>query len=570
MARIKNPSPFNDDPARDIAIDLSGSTRGLIPSIERDDDDGDDEAPRLRPKAPKKKKLSKKAQGKHPIRKLEEEEEEKDKEEEENDKLRKYEELLTTLKISLENTQGTMRRSIVDMFRARNHLNARVNDLETYVGSIDDDGDDGDEEDEGQQNQRSLAQRQDGYEVAQDNLSEQQMVLASQQQRLDRRLADIEYCLHLNAPERSQSAPPRPADPAAGLFPPWSEGYWGGRRSPSRLVGVWGPRSTRSSRREGGLPGTGSGSGAAGIKNMGGNGGIRSLGPPVSGPTSTIPAKRKSGELEADDDDDDENDENDRQKKSGKGGKKQKNNSGNKVEGEDQESGPKPKATNAKKSKGKDKAKTTGTAKPAPKILLKVSEYQRAKDQERGEGEKEDHRTGKARPEVVLPKNEKRKAEDDGDEEEKAPRRNRANTRSQTGTKNDKGATTAAAPQATSESTSSKTTSEAPPNTDSKTAPKTAPKIILKRRRGDDTDPDDNDDDEDDQEPEKKKAKVAPKKTKAAAVPKKTTKKKAASKSKTRPSSQGAPPAPAGLAPVAPLAQPTDRLPPPDEDEFDY
>ncbi|WQF87773.1 hypothetical protein CDEST_12787 [Colletotrichum destructivum] len=557
MTRIKNPFSFNDDPARDIAIDLSGNTRGLIPSIERNDDDGDDEAQRPRFKAPKKKKLSKKAQGKRPIRK--EEEEEEDMEEEEKDKLRKYEELLTTLKISLENTQGTMRRSIVDMFRARNHLNARVNDLETYVGSIDDD----DEEDEGQQNRRSLAQRQDGCEVAQDHLSEQQMVLASQQQRLDRRLAEIEYCLHLNASERSQSAPPRPADPAAGLFPPWSEGYWGGRRSPSRLVGVWGPRSTRSSRGEGVLPGTGSGSGAAVINNMGGNGGIRSLGPPVSGPTSTIPAKRKSRELEEDD-----VDENDRQKKSGKGGKKQKNNSGSKVEGEDQEAGLKQKttkATNAKKSKGKDKAKTTGIAKPAPKILLKVSEYQRAKDQERGEGEKEDHRTGKARPKLVLPKNEKRKAEDDGDDEENPPRRNRANTRSQTGAKNQKGATTAAAPQATSESTSSKTTSEAPPNTESKTAPK----IILKRRRGDDADPDDNDDDEDDEEPEKKKAKIAPKKTKAAA-PKKTTKKKAASKSKTRPSSQGAPPAPAGLAPVAPMTQPTDRLPPPDEDEFDY
>ncbi|KAK1996472.1 hypothetical protein LX36DRAFT_722886 [Colletotrichum falcatum] len=306
---------------------------------------------------------------------------------------------------------------LIDLLRSNNQSDARVNNLEVYVGTISGNGN-GDDEDKSsgslpnndpkdgrygsQQTRSSLTQRQNDYEDGQDRLGEQQDVLASQQQRLNRRLADIEYCLHLSTPTRSESAPPRPTAPTAGLFPPWSEGYWGGSKSPSRLAGAWGSRSSRSSRGNGVKPSTESDSVAAG-------GGRRPfIGPPVTGrtavlgPTSNASLERKSEEPEYDDDVHDGN-------KRGKS-KRQKKDDRNEDEEEDEGKKPKPKPKIKVKPAG-----TTQTASKGPKILLKTSKLKA------GDEEPKQKPTGATKPApkattTTLPK--KRKAEeleDDGD-----------------------------------------------------------------------------------------------------------------------------------------------------------
>ncbi|GJC84402.1 hypothetical protein ColLi_07240 [Colletotrichum liriopes] len=540
--------------------------------------------------------------------------------------LMKYDPHLRRFEIGFENTKKTTYSKIIELLRSRDQFDARVNDLEVYVGSIVGNDDEKSKpgrsqsgrnpQVQGQNNYQarpSLTQRQNGYEDEQDRLGEQQDVMASQQQRLDRRLVDIEYCLHLNVPTRAESAPPRPTAPTAGLFPPWSEGYWGGSKSPSRLAGAWGQRSSRSSRGSGVMPSIEDGSGEASIGVVGG-GVRRLLWPPVPGrtavlgPTSTVPTKRKSEEFNDGDVNDD--------KKAAKR-KKQKNHNGD--EGEEV-GGDNPGL------RLEVKVKPAGTIRPAPKepkVPLKINKRKiesggdgpedgndhdkptlktargRAGKSE-DDGESDDHdddddlKQGKAKskpqaagatepaarmPEVApstaskmalkaapkaaskskpstapkrcKPKDDKGGNEDDSEDSDHEAKQNKPK------------------PGAKPASTTTRSMPKATRKTASKTVPETAskkrPRVAAKRRRGDD-------DDDDGQEPEKKKAKVAAKKRKPA--PKTAPKKaKAASKVATKPATKGSrsglrsqgapapapppPPPPAAPAPIpAPIPAP--------------
>ncbi|KZL68851.1 hypothetical protein CT0861_01691 [Colletotrichum tofieldiae] len=531
----------------------------------------------------------------------------------------KYDPLLRRFEIGFENTKKTTYSKIIELLRSRDQFDTRVNDLEVYVGSIEGNDDEKSKpsrsqssrnpQGQGQNNYQtrpSLTQRQNSYEDEQDRLGEQQDVIASQQQRLDRRLVDIEYCLHLNAPTRAESAPPRPTAPTAGLFPPWSEGYWGGSKSPSRLAGAWGQRGSRSSRGAEVMPSIEDGSDEVSIGVVGG-GVRRLLWPPVtgrtavSGPTSTVPTKRKSGEFNDGDINDD--------KEAGKR-KKQKNHNGD--EGEEI-GGDNPEL------RLKVKVKPAGTIRPAPKepkVPLKINKRKIASGGDGPEdGNDHDKPTLKtARVSKSATKTAPRtgckeragKSEDDGESDdhdddhdlkqgkakskpqaagatEPAPRKPevapstaskmalktapKADSKPKPSTapkrckpKNDKGGNEEDSedsdheakqekpkPGAKPASTTTRSVPKAARKTASKTVPETAskkrPRAAPKRRRGDD-------DDDDGQEPEKKKAKVAAKKRKP--TPKTAPRKaKAATKPATKGSrsglrSQGAPaPAPA-------------------------
>ncbi|KAK1969261.1 hypothetical protein LY78DRAFT_726248 [Colletotrichum sublineola] len=481
-----------------------------------------------------------------------------------------YETLLKRLEIDFGNTKKTIYSTIIDLLRSSNDSNARVNDLEVYVGTINGNGDDEDKpsgplpsnEPRGnrygsQQTRPNLTQRQNGYEDGQDRLGEQQDVLASQQQRLDRRLADIEYCLQLSTPTRSESAPPRPTAPTAGLFPPWSEGYWGGSKSPSRLAGAWGPRSSRSNRGAGARPGNESGSVVAGDESR------PLIRPPVTGrtavlgPTSTAPPKRKAGEVEGDDD-------------ANKGGKskKQKKGTKNKDKSDDEKN-----EGNEPKPRPKIKAKPAETTQPAPKetkIPLKNRKRQVGdgdEDSEDGNNNNEEPKqktTGTSKPRnkiapKTLPK--KRKAneleDEDDDNNDDKPEQGKARPNqkpaaaskptakkpkiaskagSKTAPKSAPKTGPKAKPKAAPKSCDPKNHEDDAEDSDgedeqgkpkpaniSKPAPKSAPKTASERGRTVVSKIDDNDEEldenDEDQRPEKRKAKVAPASKKTPAKP---------------------------------------------------
>ncbi|KXH32036.1 hypothetical protein CNYM01_02451 [Colletotrichum nymphaeae SA-01] len=158
----------------------------------------------------------------------------------------------------------------------------------------------GDLKDEVRKTNIETKKRQDKLQDQQDQLEEKQEVTDSRSARNERRLAEVEITI-----EDVIGKPPN----LPGLFPPGHSSYFSGPTSPSRLPGAWGPRSSRSSR----TSRTGS---AAPLPSIEMSDAVKNIKPTLGGRSScimdtasppgmspSIGSKRKSEDLESDEQD---------------------------------------------------------------------------------------------------------------------------------------------------------------------------------------------------------------------------------------------------------------------------